>query len=132
MNTVKVVFYSDMSNEYNPRAKKYSYKTTLEFNEGDLAVVAVPVGPVGDNKVAYKVVKVVEVVAGVLDEATKYIVSKVDLTSYNSIIEREHKREVLLSKMKALADGYARISFFKALANEHPEMAALVKEYEEV
>lgn len=68
--------------------------------------------------------------------ATKYIISKVDLSSYQEILNKENKKKELKDKMDKIykeADTLHPLNpLYYLYANINDEMAELIKEYEEL
>jgi len=120
MKTVYVRFPNPTSS-FGWSSKEYAYKTDLDLNVDDLAVVVA----CGE----YKVVKVFHTESFVVKEAKAFIVCKVDTTAYEKLLENESKREELLNRMKEMAESRSVLTTFELIAEKDPEMKTLLDEY---
>jgi predicted GTPase len=64
--------------------------------------------------------------------ATKWVVAKVDLSAHEARLEREKKAAELRKKLEARRKKLEEIAVYRMLAEQDPEMAEILKEYEEV
>jgi len=111
VNTVKVVFQDnamDFENNgvgiYKENSKRYTYKaaTEMKIEEGDLVVVDVS----SHDKQSLKVVRVVQVDEGVdieMERNYKWVLGKIDLTSFNKMTQLEKQVEIQLEEKKKKA-----------------------------
>lgn len=144
MKTAYVNFWNGDSGEYF--GKEYAYKTNLDLKEGDFAVVKTPVmvhgslcasiirGGLSEVKPLekYRVVKVVRVENFEDKKATKFIVSKVDVSEYEKRIADEKKKQELLVEMEKLAESSSKLRTYELLAEADPEMRALLDAYKAI
>lgn len=119
MKAVAVCFFDEVGSKYNP--KNYYYKTNIDFAEGDMAVVKV--GEI------YKIVKIMKVLEGEHEKATKFIVCKVDISEYEKMVALEEKRKDLFARMEKLSESSSKLKTFEVLAQADPEMFKLLSEY---
>ncbi len=118
MKTAYVCFYRGEFDGYE--GKDYAYKTDLDLEEGDFAVVKV--------EKSYKVVKVMEMSEELDERATKYIVSKVDVSAYEKRVADEARREVLLERMEELA----KFRKYELMAETDESMREMLDEYKSI
>lgn len=84
--------------QFPSSSKKYSYKTVLDIQEGDLVVVDAP-------STGYTVLEAVEVIPAIETELThnfqlKWVVDKVNLTHYEECKQMEREATKTLNQLK--------------------------------
>lgn len=112
LKTVSVMFWQDRYKDANGKSnwggKHYAYKTLQDYKEGDLLAVNVS----GE----YKIVKVIEMdVFPKLDKATQWIISKVDTSNHEKILEVE---DTLVTELEIIQQKAFRDSALFALAEQ--------------
>lgn len=109
---------------FDEYSRNYSYKTNLtDLQQGDLVIV-----PTRDT---FKI--------GTFEEymeedskATRWLVSKVDFTEYNSILEKEKKLKEIKDKMDKRKETLEQKAIYKMMAESDPSMKDLLMEYEQL
>jgi hypothetical protein len=116
MQTVTVKFASTN--------QPYVYLTDIEGVEaGDTLVVDSP----NSSFTCVTVISVHETAESV-EKATKWIVSKVDVTGYKARLEKVERRKLLTAKLKKMQEEALEADQFSALIKLVPGAAALVDE----
>ena len=104
---------------------KYSYACyDLSIVEGDICVV----------KTAHHGLSIAKVV-GFIDsdeELTREIVCRADFTDYNKRVEARKRMAELKDLMNTRAKQLQDVALFKMLAKDDPDMAGMLKEYEQL
>jgi uncharacterized protein (DUF1919 family) len=116
---IAVISFEVGYNHYKP----YDFKTDLDLKEGDLVVC--------DTARGYNVGQVVGIKES-SKSATKWIVCKVDLEAHQKRLEHEKKLAEIKAKMEQRRKKLESLQIYRMLAQEDPEMAKLLKEYEEL
>ena len=113
LNAVQVVFNSHR----NEVGKEYTYKTFESLEIGDLCVVDSP----SDGLV---IVKVVGVDSSLLEEDYKFkwVVAKIDLDSYNKLVENEAEAVETLSRKIREGNRKKSIELVKEMVGENEVM----------
>lgn len=104
--------------------KSYAYLTDIDdISVGDTVVVDSP-----HNGFACVKVVSIEETAEQIEKAYKWIVCKVDTTSYLERLEREERRKTVIAKLKKLEQHLVEEDRFAMLAKLSPEASALLEE----
>ncbi len=123
--------------QFNTNIQQYAYMTEIEGIEvGDTVVVDIPnsgftcVKVVSVTETAFTCLKVVSVTetAESVENATKWIVSKVDVAGYKARLEKAERRKLLTAKLKKMQYEALEADQFAALIKLVPGAAALVDE----
>lgn len=119
IKTVKVKFAESYNN------KSYDFLCDIDDIEiGDYVVT--------DSANGLGVAKVQEINDGVSSKATKFIVQKIDMEKHNIRLEQQKRVATLRQKLEDRRKALQEMHVYQLLAKEDPEMALLLKEYEEV
>ena len=119
IKTVKVKFAESYNN------KSYDFLCDIDDIEiGDYVVT--------DSANGLSVAKVQEINDGVSSKATKFIVQKIDMEKHNIRLEQQKRVATLKKKLDERWKMLREIHVYQLLAKEDPEMALLLKEYNEV
>ena len=113
LNAVQVVF----NGESQMVTKEYTYKTFEALETGDFCVVDSP-------RDGLAIVKVVGVDSSLLEEDYKFkwIVAKIDLDSYNKLVENEAEAVETLSRKIREGNRKKSIEFVKEMVGEDEVM----------
>ena len=117
MKYVKVEFLE------GPNYKQYAYKTVLDLKVGDMVVV--------EARASYGLAKVVTV-GGFESKATRFVVSRVDLSALEDMKVKEEeiariKREIAKRKQE-----FEEEKFLEMFAAQDSEAASLLKQLKEL
>ena len=108
--------------------KEYAFKTYDEtLSAGDYVLV--------DTANGARIVRIAAIggdAESKADAARKFILSKVDFTAYEKGKEIDAKSEELKERMKKRYEEISEIAKYKLIANDDPELASLLKSYEEI
>lgn len=96
-----------------------------DLKSGDICVVAT------DDKY-FSIVEVVDIVDRVDSELTREVVAKVDVEPYEFRLKSRAKAAELKTKMEARAKQLQDIALYQMLAENDPDMAALLNEYKNI
>jgi len=115
------VFMAEVTFDRSSYNKRYSYKCDIaDLQVGDKAVVVAPDGP------AIVTVRAIEL--GVVPRATKWIVSKVDLTSHLERINRQERAKEIKKELQRRALKVRVKSLLDALFDYDKEAYAMFEE----
>ena len=108
--------------------KEYAFKTYDEtLSAGDYVLV--------DTANGARIVRIAAIggdAESKADAARKFVLSKVDFTAYEKGKEIDAKSEELKERMKKRYEEISEIAKYKLIANDDPELASLLKSYEEI
>ncbi|MBZ9622947.1 hypothetical protein G9F71_008775 [Clostridium sp. FP2] len=105
-------------------SKQYHFMTDLDLETGDMVVC--------DTAVGVTVAIVTRLEEEVSSLATKWIIGKVDMAAHTKRMELEAKKKDIKAKMEKRRKKLEDIAVFSILAKEDPDMAELLKEYQEI
>lgn len=105
-------------------SKQYYFMTDLDLETGDMVVC--------DTAVGVTVATIVRLEEEVSPPATKWIIGKVDMAVHTKRMELEAKKKDLKARMEKRRKKLEDIAVFAILAKEDPDMAELLKEYQEI
>lgn len=120
-NVIAAVFHRD--NGYSSR--KYHYFCKYPVRVGDHVIVDSPID-------GYTCVKVVDILPNGSIKATKPVIQVVDDSEYMNDLKRAKRRAEIEAKLEKRAREISKLQFYKQIAANDPEAAALVKELEEL
>lgn len=120
MQTLGVKF----DNGYGSKTYHYLYDLNEPVLVGDTVVVSV--------SEELRLVKVVSVLDGVSEKATKYVVDRVDVSKYKARQEKERKRTVLRTQLESLLKNQEELLKYRMLASMNTQAAELLRELEEL
>lgn len=109
-----------VSASFHGGSRSYTYKTTLDFEVGDLALVETP-----DNGVQAVTIRKVHVTPEIDADSNidyKWIISKVDLAPYRALVDRDTE---LSAKVKEAQRDHHREAARAALLAKIPSLGAL-------
>lgn len=122
---VSVQFYPNSSNDNY--TKTYQFLTDIDnLALGDAVVVDTQKGLTIAYVVGY------DELSKINDNNIKWVVQKIDLEKYNSILVREEKIKELKQKMEVRRKKLEEIQIFEILAKEDPDMKLLLDEFNEI
>jgi len=110
--------------KFQGTSKHYHFITDLDLHEGDTVVC--------DTAVGITVAAVIRIEEEVSSLATKWIIDKVDIDTHKRRMELEAKKKDIKAKMEKRRKKLEDIAVFAILAKEDPDMAELLKEYQEI
>lgn len=64
-----------------------------------------------------------------VENASRWIIQKVDLDEYRSAREKELQKQALLEQMRAIKDSSMELEIFATLAKSNPVLADLLSKY---
>lgn len=116
-----VTFLPRMGETQN--TKHYDFWSSIPLQEGDIVVVDTANGLQLASMSGVK---------STSNSANKWVVAKVDLNEHEERIRKEEKRKELEKAMEARAKQVDKMSRYRQMAKEDPEMAKLLAELEGV
>ena len=106
-----------------PQHRKYSYKTSLDLEVGDIVLVDSP-----SNGIVAVTVRSVNDTLSPNKEATKWIIQKVDFSEWEENVKREERKQEIKAKIEAKKEELEELAIYEMLAKSSPEIAGLLEE----
>lgn len=114
----------------HPATKESTYVTAFEkFEEGDTVVVDYKYG---NNALSVRYVEAMYMSPPPSTHVSGVVIGKVNRELYDTIIDRRKKQKELIEKLRARATEREEEMMWRILAEHDPEMAKLLREYDEV